>query len=56
MHQARQPATPMEWSQEIRERMYAEQERHEWQARFEEAPTDERTDDANDTDSPDIRR
>ena len=38
MHLARQPKTPMEWQQENRERMYAAEERREWQARFEEAP------------------
>ena len=38
MHLARQPKTPMEWQQENRERMYAAEERREWQARFDEAP------------------
>lgn len=49
MHLAREPRTPMELAQERVERMYSEQDRREWESRFEEAPAEER-DNADDDD------
>lgn len=56
MYQAREPRTPMEWQQENRERKYAEQDRREWQARFEESPTTERTDNEKDRPNSGLRQ
>lgn len=47
MHLVPQPTTQIEWAQERVERKLAEQDRREWESRFEEVPA-ERADDETD--------